>query len=102
MTTNEHGERRARRDYAPEFKADIVARCRVGDRSIAEVAKDFDLTPSAVRRWVAQAATDAGEREGLTSEERKELAELRREIRRLREDNEVLKRATAFFARETR
>ena len=98
MTTNEHGARRARRDFTPEFKAEIIARCRVGDRSIAQVARDFDLTESAVRRWVDQAAVDAGERDGLTSEERTELTQLRRENKRLKEDNEILKRATAFFA----
>jgi len=55
-----------------------------------------------VRAWVIQAETDAGDRPGLTTEERTELTQLRRENRRLREDNETLKRATAFFARETR
>ena len=75
--------------------------CR-GDRSVGQVAKDFDLTETAVRAWVHQAETDAGERVGLTSEERAELTELRRKVRRLEIDNETLKRATAFFARETR
>ena len=77
-------------------------RCRTGDRSIAQVARDFDLTESAVRRWVAQAEIDAGERPGLTTEEREELARLRRENRRLQADVDLLKRATAFFAKETR
>ena len=93
---------RPRRSFTPEFKADIVERCRRGDRSIGQVAKDFDLTETAVREWVKQAEVDAGERPGLTSEERDELTELRRENRRLREDVEILKRATAFFAKETR
>ena len=66
------------------------------------MARDFDLTPSAVRRWVDQAQIDAGERDGLSSEERKELSDLRREVKRLKEDNEILKRASAFFAREIR
>jgi transposase len=102
MDTTEGVPRRPRRDFSPEFKRDIVARCRAGDRTISQVSRDFDLTESAVRNWLKQAEIDAGERDGLTSEERKELSELRRENRRLREDNEVLKRATAFFARETR
>jgi transposase len=93
---------RPRRSFTSEFKADIVERCRRGDRSIGQVARDFDLTETAVREWVKQAEVDAGERAGLSSEERAELAELRRENRRLREDVEVLKRATAFFAKETR
>ena len=93
---------RPRRSFTPEFKADIVERCRVGDRSIGQVAKDFDLTETAVRAWVNQAETDAGERPGLTTEEKEELTQLRRQNRSLKEDVEVLKRATVFFAKETR
>ncbi len=66
--------------------------------SIGQVARDFDLTEAAVREWVCQAEVDAGERPGFSTEERQELSHLGRENRRLREDNEVLKRATAFFA----
>ena len=73
-----------------------------GDRTIGQVARDFDLTETAVRAWVHQAEIDAGERPGLTTEERAELTRLRRENRSLREDVEILKRATAFFAKETR
>lgn len=79
--------RRARRSFTPEFKAEIVELCQRGDRSIGEVSRDFDLTETAVREWVRQA---------------EELSRLRRENRRLREDVEILKRATAFFAKETR
>ena len=94
---------RPRRAFTPEFKAEIVELCQRGDRSIGQVAKDFDLTETAVRAWVKQAELDAGSRtDGLTSDERAELAQLRRENRRLREDNDILKRATAFFAREIR
>ena len=102
METMERSKRRDRRSYSPEFKSEIVDRCRAGDRSIAEVARDFDLTESAVRRWVAQAEIDAGERPGLSSEEREELSRLRRENKRLQADVDLLKRATAFFAKETR
>src|SRR5579862_8529248 len=100
METMEKKKRttRPRRSFTPEFKADIVERCTAGDRSIGQVARDFDLTETAVREWVRQAEVDAGERDGLTSEERRELAELRRENRRLQADVELLKRATAFFA----
>jgi transposase len=96
--------RRHRRAFTPEFKAEIVELCQRGDRSVGQVAKDFDLTQTAVREWVKQAERDAGSRQdgGLTSAEQRELAELRRENRRLREDVEILKRATAFFAKETR
>lgn len=94
---------RARRSFTSEFKAEIVELCRRGDRSVGQVARDFDLTETAVREWVKQADLDAGTRsDGLTSDERSELAALRRENRRLREDVEILKRATAFFAKETR
>jgi transposase len=94
-----------------EFKAEIVELCQRGDRSIAQVCRDFDLTETAVRGWVKQAELGsrvgtgvAGEPAsgGLTSDERAELARLRRENRRLQEDNDILKRATAFFAREIR
>lgn len=95
--------RRPRRAFTPEFKAKIVEVCRRGDRTVGQVAKDFDLTETAVRDWVKQADLDAGTRtDGLTSAERDELAALRRENRRLREDVDILKRATAFFATETR
>lgn len=93
---------RPRRSFTPEFKAEIVERCGAGDRSIGEVARDFDLTETAVRAWVRQAEVDAGKREGLTSDEREELSRLRRENRRLQADVDLLKRATAFFATETR
>ena len=102
METVERKKPRPRRSFTAEFKADILERCRRGDRTIGQVGKDFDLTETAVREWVRQAEVDAGERPGLTSAERDELAQLRRENRRLRDDVEVLKRATAFFAKETR
>ncbi|WP_344294930.1 transposase, partial [Actinopolymorpha rutila] len=95
---------RPRRSFTPEFKAEIVELCRQGDRTVGQVAADFDLTETAVRDWVKQAERDTGDRVdgGLTSVEREELAQLRRDNRRLKEDVEILKRATAFFAKETR
>ncbi|MET9318250.1 transposase [Kribbella sp. NPDC003505] len=94
---------RPRRSFTPEFKAEIVELCQRGDRSVGQVAKDFDLTETAVRQWLHQAERDAGTGDGgLTTSEKDELAQLRRENRRLREDVEILKRATAFFAKETR
>jgi transposase len=79
---------RRRRSFTPEFKAEIVDLCQRGDRSVGQVARDFDLTETAVREWVKQAERDAGTRRdgGLTTDERSELALLRRENRRLRED----------------
>ncbi|GAA3270496.1 transposase [Dactylosporangium vinaceum] len=105
---------RPRRSFTAEFKAEIVELCQRGDRSVRQVARDFDLTETAVRDWVKQAAIDSNASSGggsaagapaaggLTSDERAELARLRRENRRLQEDVDILKRATAFFARETR
>lgn len=76
---------RARRDggacVTPEFKAEIVELCRRRDRSVGQVAKDFDLAETAVRDWVKLAEADAGERDGLTSGEREGLAAPRRESR---------------------
>lgn len=99
METMGRKKPRPRRSFTPEFKAEIVELCQRG-----QVAKDFDLTETGVREWVKQAERDAGTRTdgGLTSDEREELARLRRENRRLSEDVEILKRATAFFAKETR
>jgi transposase len=68
---------------------------------VGQIAKDFDLTETAVRLWVSQAEVEAGEHDGLTSSEREDLAAVRQENRRLREDVEVLKRASASFAKET-
>ncbi len=102
METMERKKPRTRRSFTPEFKAEIVEHYKHGDRSISQLARDFDLGETAVRAWVHQAETDAGDRPGLTSEERTELTQLRQENRRLREDNETLKRATAFFVRGTR
>ncbi len=104
METMARKKPRPRRSFTPEFKADIVERCRRGDRTAGQVAKDFDLTETAVRQWVKQAERDNGSRAdgGLTTQEREELAVLRRDNRRLREDVDILKRATAFFAKETR
>jgi len=102
METMAKKKPRPRRSFTPEFKADIVERCRRGDRTVGQVARDFDLTETAVREWVRQAEVDAGGRDGITTDERNELNDLRRENRRLKEDVEILRRATAFFAKETR
>src|SRR3954463_12268850 len=94
-------ERRPRRSFGEQFKAETVGLVRNSGKSIPEVCRDLDLTETAVRRWVAQADIDGGARDGATSGEREELARLRRENRVLREEREILKKAAAFFARET-
>ena len=93
---------RTRRAFTAEFKAQVVELCRASGKSVGQVCRDLDLTETAVRRWIAQAEVDSGQREGLTTDERAELAQLRKENRVLREERDILKRATAFFARETR
>src|SRR5512139_3427367 len=92
--------RRARRSFTPEFKADAVQLVK-GGKSVAQVALEFDLTQSALREWVRRAEADAGERQDvLTTEERQELARLRREVKTLRQEREILKAAATFFAKE--
>ena len=99
METMERKKPRPRRSFTPEFKAEIVELCQRGERSIGQVARDFDLTETNVRTWVKQAEIDQGARPGLTTEEKEELTRLRRENRSLKEDVEILKRATVFCSR---
>ena len=96
--------KRKRRSFTKEFKAEVVELCERGDRSIGQVARDLDLTETAVRSWVKQAAVDRGDgpAEALTTDEGEELRRLRRENRQLREEREILKKAAAFFAKETK
>src|SRR5207249_9245087 len=70
--------RRQRRSFTPKFKAEVIALVRRGERSLPAICRERDLSETAVRRWVGQAAVDAGERDGLTTEEREELRRLRR------------------------
>ena len=72
------------------------------DRTLAEIASDLGISKKSLRRWTKQQDIDEGAREGLTSDEREEIARLRKENRVLREERDILKRATAFFAKETR
>jgi transposase len=87
--------------YPPEFRAEAVRLVRAGDTSLAQVARDLGVSNWTLRLWVKRAQIDAGEREGLRSDEREELRRLRKENRLLREEREILKKAAAFFVRET-
>jgi transposase len=98
MEPMEEKRKRPRRSFSDEYKAEVVDLCRTSDKTITEVGGDLGLTVSAVRRWVAQAEIDAGLRPGMTSEEHAELVQLRKENRVLREERDILKRATVFFA----
>jgi transposase len=81
----------------------MVELVRQPGHSVPSVARDYDLTETALRAWVKQADLDDGRRsDGLTTEERDEMARLRKELRRAEEERDILKRAVAFFARETR
>ena len=84
---------RKRRSFTPEFKAEAVRLCKVGDRGIAQVAKDLDLTETALREWVRRADVEAGEGPpgALTAAEREELARLRKQVKRLEMEREILK-----------
>src|SRR5438105_1479579 len=94
-------KRRHRNPYPPEFRQRIVALVRSG-RSPDDLAKDFEPSAQTIRNWVAQADRDGGTRDdGLTTEERDELRRLRREVKVLREEKEILKKAAAWFAQET-
>lgn len=85
---------------SPEFRRRAVELARLRERPIAQIAKDLGIAESGLRRWMAQADVDEGKREGLTSDERGELVELRRQKRVLEMEVEILKRASAYFARE--
>jgi transposase len=87
--------------YAPELRQRILDLARAG-RTASSLAREFEPTETTIRNWIAQAARDAGVRtDGLATEERKELNELRREVRTLREERDILKKAAAWFAQET-
>jgi transposase len=93
---------RPRRFFPGEYKAEVVELIRTTGKTVGRVARELDLTETAVREWVKRADLDAGRRtDGLTTGEREELRRLRRENRDLREEREVLRKAAVFFARET-
>lgn len=87
--------------YPPEFRAEAIRLVRSGGCTLSQVSRDLGVSTFTLRNWLQQTQIDAGEREGLTTEERDELRRLRRENKVLREEREILKKAAAFFARET-
>jgi len=101
MSVVEEQPRRVRRSFTAEFKRDAVAMVLEQGRSIADVARSLGIVESNLGNWVKQARVDRGERDGLTTEERSELVRLRRENAQLRMERELLKRATAFWVKES-
>lgn len=87
--------------FPPEFRREAVKLMRDSDKPVSQLAKDLGVSEQTLRKWRAQAQVDTGEREGLTSEQLQELRRLRRENRTLQMEREVLKKAAAFFARES-
>lgn len=87
--------------FPVEFRRDVVAVARKRGSSIAQVAKDFGVSESCLQRWLKQADIDDGVRPGVTLSESAELRELRKRNRTLEMENEILRRAAAYFAKET-
>ena len=95
--------KRKRRVFSAEFKAEAVRLCRVGDRTVRQVAEDLDLTETALRDWLKRAPAEAPSEPkaaSLDASEREELGELRKRVKRLEMEREILKKAAAFFAKE--
>jgi transposase len=92
---------RTRKPYPPEFRQQMVELVRAG-RTPEELSREFEPTAQSISNWVAQADRDAGKRkDGLTSAEREELARLRREVRQLKVERDILTKAAAWFAQES-
>ena len=95
------GRQGKRRQFTDEFKAEVVRLVLDESKSVAQVARDHDLTPSALSGWVKQARADRSKgKAGLTTEERAELAALRKELRLVKMERDILGKAVAFFAKE--
>lgn len=92
--------RRQKRRFTEAFKAETVRLVRESGKPISAVAREMDLTESALRQWVRDAEAATQRTGALTNPERKELEELRRDVRLLREERDILKKAMAFFARD--
>ncbi len=86
--------------FPQEFKSDVARVARRGDMTVAEVAADFGVSVESVKRWKRQAEIDDGVVDGLTSAEQSEIVRLRRDNRRLEQEVEILRRATAYFAKD--
>jgi transposase len=88
--------------YSPEFKDEAIRLVQASEERypVAKIARDLDVSTETLRKWVNQAQIDAGQRDGLTTEQTEELRRLRKEVKVLKEEREILKKAASFFARE--
>lgn len=87
--------------FPAEFRRDVIAVARKGEAPLSQIAKDFGISESCLHRWLKIAGVDDGVRPGVTTSEAVEVRELRRRNRTLEQENEILRRAAAFFARES-
>ena len=87
--------------YPDEFRQRAIELARSGDKPVAHIAADLGIATSCLRRWMQQDDIDGGRRDGLSTDERSELVRLRRELRTAKMENEILRRAAAYFAKET-
>ena len=96
--------KKTRRSFTKEYKAEVVELIRKSGKTVGAICRDLDLTETAVRRWVQRAEVDsgAGPAGALTTAEREEFAALRKQVKTLEMEREILKKATAFFAKESR
>jgi transposase len=94
--------KRHRRSFSPEFKAEIVALCRQPGNTVGSVCREYELAETAVRRWVRQAEVDDGLKPGVASSDVEEIARLRKQLREVTEERDILARAVGFFAKGTR
>ena len=96
--------KKTRRSFTKEYKAEVVELVRKSGKTVGAICRDLDLTETAVRRWVQQAEIDSGDGPAgaLMTAEREELAKLRKQVKTLEMEREILKKATAFFAKESK
>jgi transposase len=88
--------------YSLEFRQEAVRLLRTSDRTVPQLARELGCSPTSLRNWARQLDVDEGKTPGLTTDEREELRRLRREVKTLSEEREILKKAAAFFANEGR
>lgn len=86
--------------YPPEFRERAVELVRLSGRPMSQIARELGVSTTGLQRWVSQSKIDAGEKPGSSTDDHAELVKLRRDVRRLEMENEILKRAAAYFAKE--